>query len=128
MPRTPFIGVRISWLMFARNSDFARLAPSAACNAWGRSFVRSGARAGARRPVDCRLITSPANSSDNKAVLPAAQAEGVLLSDGNRGVRFQPSDQALPAISSLVTRSNRGLAARLAWESNSRFSGAATLS
>ncbi len=30
MPITPFIGVRISWLMFARNSLFARLAPSAA--------------------------------------------------------------------------------------------------
>ncbi len=29
MPRTPFIGVRISWLMFARNSLFARLAASA---------------------------------------------------------------------------------------------------
>ena len=29
MPRMPFIGVRISWLMFARNSDFARVAASA---------------------------------------------------------------------------------------------------
>ena len=24
MPMTPFIGVRISWLMLARNSDFSR--------------------------------------------------------------------------------------------------------
>ena len=30
MPSTPFIGVRISWLMLARNSLFARLAASAA--------------------------------------------------------------------------------------------------
>lgn len=30
---TPFIGVRISWLMFARNSDFARAAASAAARA-----------------------------------------------------------------------------------------------
>ena len=30
MPMTPFIGVRISWLMFARNSDFALLAACAA--------------------------------------------------------------------------------------------------
>ena len=30
-PMTPFIGVRISWLMLARNSLLARLAPSAAC-------------------------------------------------------------------------------------------------
>ncbi len=29
MPRMPFIGVRISWLMLARNSLFARLAASA---------------------------------------------------------------------------------------------------
>src|SRR5262245_10372018 len=31
MPRMPFIGVRISWLMLARNSLLARLAASAAC-------------------------------------------------------------------------------------------------
>jgi len=30
MPITPFIGVRISWLIFARNWDLARLAASAA--------------------------------------------------------------------------------------------------
>ena len=30
MPMTPFIGVRISWLMLARNSLLARLADSAA--------------------------------------------------------------------------------------------------
>ena len=33
MPMTAFIGVRISWLMFARNSVFARLAASAASRA-----------------------------------------------------------------------------------------------
>ena len=43
MPITPFIGVRISWLIVARNADFAWLAPSAwilACSsstAWARS-------------------------------------------------------------------------------------------
>ncbi len=30
-PSTPFIGVRISWLMLARNCDFASVAASAAC-------------------------------------------------------------------------------------------------
>ena len=30
IPRTPFSGVRISWLMLARNLDFATLAASAA--------------------------------------------------------------------------------------------------
>ena len=33
MPMTPFIGVRISWLMLARNSLLARLAASAASRA-----------------------------------------------------------------------------------------------
>ena len=33
MPSTPFIGVRISWLMVARNCDFARLAASACSRA-----------------------------------------------------------------------------------------------
>ena len=33
MPMTPFIGVRISWLMFARNSDLSREASSAAWRA-----------------------------------------------------------------------------------------------
>ena len=33
MPRTPFIGVRISWLMFARNSDLSRADSSAASRA-----------------------------------------------------------------------------------------------
>ncbi len=31
MPSTPFIGVRISWLILARNSDLARSASSARC-------------------------------------------------------------------------------------------------
>lgn len=37
MPRTPFIGVRISWLMFARNSLLATLAASAASLAFRSS-------------------------------------------------------------------------------------------
>ena len=31
MPMTPFMGVRISWLIMARNSDLAWLAESARC-------------------------------------------------------------------------------------------------
>ena len=37
MPMTPFIGVRISWLMLARNSLLARLAASAASFAFCES-------------------------------------------------------------------------------------------
>ena len=43
MPMTPFIGVRISWLMFARNSLLARLAASATFLAV-RRLARSSAR------------------------------------------------------------------------------------
>ena len=34
MPITPFIGVRISWLMLARNSLFAEFAASASSASW----------------------------------------------------------------------------------------------
>ncbi len=34
MPTTPFIGVRISWLMFARNSDLSRADWTAASRAF----------------------------------------------------------------------------------------------
>ncbi len=54
IPRTPFIGVRISWLILARNSVLDRLAVSAARRALARARVRSSARADARRPVDWR--------------------------------------------------------------------------
>ena len=41
MPSTPFNGVRISWLMVARNSVLARLAVSAAkASAWASVFRR----------------------------------------------------------------------------------------
>ena len=39
MPITPFIGVRISWLMLARNSDFEREASTASASARRRSYV-----------------------------------------------------------------------------------------
>ena len=40
MPITPFMGVRISWLMLARNSLLARLAASAAFRAALRFAIR----------------------------------------------------------------------------------------
>ena len=39
MPMMPFIGVRISWLMFARNSLFARLASIARSRAFTSSSL-----------------------------------------------------------------------------------------
>ncbi len=47
MPMMPFMGVRISWLMLARNSLLARLAPSAASLADSSSAIR---RLQLRRP------------------------------------------------------------------------------
>ena len=41
MPSTPFIGVRISWLIVARNVDFASLAASASARAVSAASVRS---------------------------------------------------------------------------------------
>ena len=49
MPMIPFIGVRISWLMFARNMPFATLAPSA------RSFDRASSSCTWRRSADLLL-------------------------------------------------------------------------
>jgi hypothetical protein len=40
MPMTPFIGVRISWLIIARKDDLARLACSASSRARSSSSVR----------------------------------------------------------------------------------------
>ena len=39
IPMTPFSGVRISWLMLARNSDFEREASTASANARWRSVT-----------------------------------------------------------------------------------------
>ena len=47
MPMTPFIGVRISWLMLARNSLLARFAASAASLA---TFMVSSANLAFSRP------------------------------------------------------------------------------
>ncbi len=44
MPITPFMGVRISWLIAARNTLLARLAASAASRACCSSSVRSATR------------------------------------------------------------------------------------
>ncbi len=49
IPRTPFIGVRISWLILARNSDFARSAASA----WNHGAI--GFLLLRRKPLDDAL-------------------------------------------------------------------------
>ena len=51
MPMTPFIGVRISWLMVARNSDLSRDASSAL------SRARMRASSASLRSLMSRAIT-----------------------------------------------------------------------
>ncbi len=63
MPSTPFIGVRISWLMLATNSLLARLALSAASVASRRAAVCVSTRR--------RSVTIQANDSATSAARPA---------------------------------------------------------
>src|SRR6266851_3311892 len=67
IPMTAFIGVRISWLILARNSDFARFAASAACFALCRASsarsrisisLRSSSFAAIRLAVRSRILVS----------------------------------------------------------------------
>ena len=61
MPMTAFIGVRISWLMFARNSVFARLAASAA----SRAAVSSPSTR-FRSPMSLEIDTKPATAPSRR--------------------------------------------------------------
>ena len=60
MPMMPFIGVRISWLMLARNSLLARLASIALSRAIDQVGVRRAQFGGARldRPLELLLCCS----------------------------------------------------------------------
>ncbi len=61
MPSTPFMGVRISWLMLARNWLLARLAASAASFARVSSAVRDSTS-------DSRWSRCPRNSSSRASM------------------------------------------------------------
>ena len=68
-PITPFMGVRISWLMVARNVDFAREAPSAASRAsassW-RALVSEFSRRAMRTKVTAIRMSIPATPSTGR--------------------------------------------------------------
>ena len=76
MPMMPFIGVRISWLTFARNALFARLAACAASDA--------GSAHRARRAPPSR----PACEPDMLRTLPSATRSGVPRT---RNQRYAPA-------------------------------------
>ena len=64
MPRIPFMGVRISWLMLARNSLLARLAASAACLASTRrcSAARCLVMSSITPTYPCKIPSVPASA------------------------------------------------------------------
>ena len=68
MPMTPLSGVRISWLMLARNSLLARLAASAACSASWRSTISASQIPGFGHRQVCET-TALHNSSQHSADL-----------------------------------------------------------
>ena len=67
MPSTPFIGVRISWLIVARNCDLARLAASA----WWRAAISASS-------VRLRSAISAARLCANSTCRPAKVATSVI--------------------------------------------------
>ena len=88
MPRMPFIGVRISWLMLARNSLLARLAASATSLAFSSSSfwradlaVRAPRRARSRPQL--RVL-----AFHRREVVKGGQraAAGTVVRDDGRGV------------------------------------------
>ena len=65
MPMTPFIGVRISWLMLARKSDFNREALSAVSRALDMAASASAsAVTSATIPISPALPPSPVGNGD----------------------------------------------------------------
>ena len=68
-PITPFIGVRISWLMQARNWLLRRFAPSAASRAWR---IASAAARRASSSIRCNTYSAlPASSINNTSAVTA---------------------------------------------------------
>ncbi len=61
MPMTALRGVRISWLMLARNVLLARLAASAASLAWDNCDIGLGKFGRSLLNADLQLVMRPAN-------------------------------------------------------------------
>ena len=72
MPITPFIGVRISWLMVARNSDLASVAASASTRrALSSSLRRTSAVTSQLTPTILEVAVGPAvDGADQGADVP----------------------------------------------------------
>ena len=94
MPRTPFIGVRISWLMLARNSLFARLAASATSFAATSCQVccRTRRLRVATQAIDTAVAT-PSSASVQSSRAPvshgAASRTWIASADGRRRLKLR---------------------------------------
>ncbi len=106
IPITPFMGVRISWLIWARNSDLAALARSASSLA---SLIRTSAslRSVISSPtpwMNCSLSVEskkPLFTHLSHLFEPSeARAPNSWLQRGESGVRSASSDSAFSACSS----------------------------
>ena len=64
MPTIAFIGVRISWLIFAKNSLLALFASRAACRAFSNSFICDRVMEKYRRNITVRMIKTEAQDNN----------------------------------------------------------------
>ena len=126
MPMTPFMGVRISWLIVARKALLARLAASAASRASSSWDVRSATRRSSSALVarisasaSSRLVTSILNIripsgtgralSSNHARLPSGNSYSVLQSCAvrcsmHRRYMAKASLFSIPGCTSIIVR------------------------
>ena len=81
MPMTPIIGVRISWLIDARNVDFARLACSASSRASAACACASSRRAMSCPIADAIALKSVASCSSSDA--PRISARRAVVAPGD---------------------------------------------
>ena len=74
MPVTPIIGVRISWLIAARNDDFARLASSAARRASTASCSARSRAATSDSTAAAISLKAPATCSSSDTARTSARS------------------------------------------------------
>ena len=90
IPITPFSGVRISWLMLARNSLFAREAASAA-------FLATRSASALRAAVTSRITTTPPR------ITPASSRSGLPVSLIDGAVRVSRALRTMISTSSVAS-------------------------
>ena len=95
MPQMPFNGVRMSWLIAARNIDFARLAMlacSAACSARRSRSLRSASRCSSAAAM---RLNEPASEATSRSPPPGARAD----SSPDAMASALPARRAMPVAS-----------------------------